>query len=136
MKLSESYSIPDHLWREIHRYDPRVTLTWSGREGKVRVERFGCHVLSFEPREENYYKLLYTLRHQDIWTRAQGGKSGSQMLYEKIEEDAARTAQQLRKHWDDQREWDARESWGYMNTVRTVPEKYAHTAPRGGMSIN
>jgi len=135
MKLNESYSIPDHLWREIHRYDPRVELQWNGRTSKVDVSRFGQHVLSFEPRAENFYKLYHTLRCQDIWSRAEYGRSGSQVTYDTIEENAAHTAQRIQAKWNDRREWEARESWGYMNTVRTVSEKRAHTAPIGGMSI-
>lgn len=136
MKLNESYSIPDHLWREIHRYDPRIELKWDGRKGEVRVERFGNHILSFEPREENYYKLLHTLRHQDLWTKSSGARWGCNVLADQIEADAAMTAQRMRDYWNDRREWEAKEAWGYMNTVRTVSEKHAHTAPRGGMSIN
>ena len=58
------------------------------------------------------------------------------MLANQIEEDAARADQRLRDYWNDRREWEAKEAWGYMNHVRVVPEKFAHTAPPGGMSIN
>ena len=136
MKISESYSIPDHLWREIHRYDPRIELKWSGREGKIRVERFGNHILSFEPLEENYYKLLHTLRHQDLWAKSEGARWGCDVVADHIAEDAARTDQRIRDYWNDRREWEAKEAYGYMNRVRTVSEKHAHTAPKGGMSIN
>ena len=31
--------------------------------------------------------------------------------------------------------YEARQAYNYMNRVRTVSEKHAHTAPAGGMSI-
>lgn len=98
MKLSESYSIPDHLWREIHRYDPRVEVTWNGRKGLVDVSRFGQHILSFEPTPDNFYKLYHTLRNQDIWARDQGAKYGSQVIYEETEENAARAATRIQNY--------------------------------------
>jgi hypothetical protein len=38
--------------------------------------------------------------------------------------------------WGEEVEIAAKERWTYLNTVRVVSEKQAHTAPEGGMSIN
>ena len=54
MKLNEAYSIPDHVWQDIQRYDRRIELRWNGRTGRVQVERFGHFILDFEPREANF----------------------------------------------------------------------------------
>ena len=136
MRISEAYSIPDHLWQDIKRYDRRIEVKWDGRAQQVRVERFGQHILSFEPRPENFYKLLHTLHAQDTWRRGGFCEDNSAVVAQQIEDDAAATAKRIQDYWNDRRMWEAKEAWGYMNTVRCVSEKHAHTAPAGGMSIN
>ncbi len=131
MKLSESVSIPDHLWREIQHYDPALRIHWDGPAQRVQVTRHGHRLWAFEPYESNFYLLRYTIAQQDIQRR--GGAGAVEADIDRMAEDATRKSRA--KHSDD-REMAARESWDYANRVRTLPEKYAHTAPEGGMSIN
>lgn len=75
--------------------------------------------------------VFYTLWKTDM--RRQGGSDAiADEIDRKYFEALAKTKEEgryLYRHY-------ARERFRYMNTPRMLPEKFAHTAPEGGMSIN
>jgi len=76
-------------------------------------------------------RVFFTLWEGDIYRRGGADKANDQIDNTLNDRRIARRA----AWWDEVRQI-AKEGKRYMNTVRTVSEKHAHTAPPGGMSIN
>jgi hypothetical protein len=91
----------------------------------------GYILVDFLDKEHLNERLFPILRRADIWANGGAAAVADEMDRMDIEEKRL-----MRKIVLDYAEAKARERWRYMNTVRTVPERQALSAPAGGMSIN
>jgi hypothetical protein len=138
MRLGECYSVPDHVVAQVRAFDPALRIKWGRAEKTVRVERkisrmkaidpgvpvkFDdfemakdgyCLVYRFLPLDENWDKLLYTLRVMDIWK--QGGSSA---IADLVEADEEREKAEKRRSWKSDVHQMAAEMFRHLNTPRT-----------------
>lgn len=75
-------------------------------------------------------RVFFTLWESDIWRRG-----GADVVNAEIDERMDAVPRKSRAVWMDEVRGRAKEAYRYMNRVRCVPEKFAHTAPVGGMSV-
>ena len=75
-------------------------------------------------------RVFFTLWESDIWRRG-----GAEKVNTEIDERQDAVPRKSRAVWMDEVRGRAKEAFRYMNRVRCVPEKFAHTAPVGGMSV-
>lgn len=76
-------------------------------------------------------RVLFTLWQGDIWRQG-----GADVVNERIDRVQAEIRRESRADFNDRNREIGKDCWRYVNTVRTVPERFAHTAPVGGMSIS
>jgi hypothetical protein len=141
----------------LHDFDRDLRVRWSEPQGRWRLERRVSHgvvwppsaietAASMEDRRaaadgyvlvallepcELTERLIPVLRRADIWAR--GGANAVADEMDRMDVEQKRLMRQVVL---DNAEAAARERFRYMNAVRTVPERAAHSAPPGGMSIN
>jgi len=121
-------------------YEREIADTPASRARVDRMLRFmaeeyraACdgYVICFEAdRECLDSRVFYTL-----WATDLERQGGADRVNDAIDARQAAGAAASRAAWISEVEWLAHEAWRYMNRVRTVPERCAHTAPAGGMSI-
>lgn len=152
-----TYLPPTEIVRDLEAFDPQLRLRWSDGQGQWRLERKVSRgqvwpasevetAAGYESRvaaKEGYIlvdlihpsllnsRLVPILRQNDIWSN--GGAKEIADAMDTLDADQQRL---MKLAVSDQFEQMARDRWKYMNRVRTVSERHAHTAPRGGMSIN
>lgn len=139
MTLNECYSVPDHIIKDLHDYDPLIRLRWGRAEGLVRVERrlrrtpayvppvsnYDDHcmfrdgyalVLKFPPLESNWPLVLPTLAQTDLQ------RLGGSHLADDLE--AREAYEKARRAWNRKDDFRvlARDLYRRLNTVRTSPE--------------
>jgi len=151
-----TYITPPGIARELHAFDPALRLRWSDGQGCWRLERKVSRgtvwppstlesPAAFEDRtaaHDGYVlvdlirprdlsaRLVPVLRQADIWSS--GGADAVADAMDRLDVTQRETANRMMgEKW----EAAARERFRYMNRVRTVSEKHAHTAPPGGMSV-
>ena len=151
------YNPPPDIERDLKAFDPALRLRWSDAQGGWRLERKvaqgaiwpasvvespaqfegriaandGYILVEFISPEHLSGQLIPVLARSDIWTNG-----GAQAVADAMDELDISHRQMMKAMMSDQFAAMARERFRYMNRVRTVPEKFAHTAPPGGMSIN
>jgi hypothetical protein len=141
MILGEGYSIPDHIVEAIQAYDPELRIRWGEEKKLVRLERKvtrgapmdprwfkhwddfnGCRdgyilVMEFAPTVENYNKVVYTLKMNDLWAFGSPNQYADELDQQYIDRETRRR-QATKELMDDM----FRDLWRHLNTVYTVPE--------------
>jgi hypothetical protein len=116
---------PSPEWRA--EFDHR--LRFMAEEYRAALD--GYVVLFEADRECLDNRVFFTLFQGDIWRR-----DGADKVNDEIDQAQAECRRESRARWMDEVRQRAKAAFRYMNRVRTVPERFAHTAPVGGMSIN
>ena len=150
-------SLPSYMKSLLHNFDRDLRLRWSDAQNRWRLERKVSRGVMWPPSEletpsamedrrsasEGYIlvsliehnalsdRLIPVLRQSDIWSNG-----GAEAVADAMDRMDTSQKYLMRQMVLDYAEAKARERFRYMNTVRTVPEKQAHSAPAGGMSIN
>ena len=146
---------PNEFMRRLKLYDDALDCRWSdlrsvwlieravpenstlrGGQGYVDAEDHlsasNRKIILFEvDRNALDERVFYSLWSTDI--RRQGG---AEAVNDAIDTRYLAAIAKNKAHFRDLVRGHAKERWRYLNTVRTVPEHAAHTAPDGGMSIN
>lgn len=148
---------PANLVRELRAFDPALRLRWSDGQARWRLERKVTRgaqwpastietAAGYEDRiaaRDGYVlvdliapellngRLVPVLKRADIWSRG-----GARAVADEMDQLDVDHRQMMKRMMSDKFEVAARERFRYMNRVRTVSEKHAHTAPVGGMSLN
>ena len=105
---------------------------WNRQEVDERRAAAEGHLIECEvDRDSLDDRVIMMLWREDIWRRG-----GADAVNKEIDLRLFSATRKTRAQWMDQVRQEARAAFRYMNTVRTVSEKHAHTAPPGGMSIN
>lgn len=131
--------IPTHNWRVERKVQKEIIVTQKPGElthaefhevqdpnDRYSAQEGYLFVFSFLPNQCDW-RIFYTI----IMLDAQRMDSAVNEQEQRIAHRNARS--QLA--FADMAKYETREACRYMNTVRTVSEKHAHTAPPGGMSI-
>jgi hypothetical protein len=149
------YDPPKEFVTRLKDFDAALRIRWSDAEDRWRIERkisrgkwinpSTFHASRYEDiisARDGYIPVLYcqqneldervflSLWHMDIWRRG-----GSRRVADQMEARENGQRQSTRAQWLDDVWMAAKACKNYMNTVRTLDERHAHTAPRGGMSI-
>jgi hypothetical protein len=111
--------------------DPDAVLVkdWKDYE-EYKAAREGYILLMDVDRDCLDRRVFYTLWDSDIWRQGGYEKVNQQINQETHERQFA-----SRPKFVDEVRYEAKQWFRYGNTVRTLSEKDAHTAPPGGMSI-
>lgn len=150
------YVTPPDIARDLRAFDAALRLRWSDGQDCWRLERKVSRGTvwppstletpgAFEDRKaarEGYIlidliqpqslsgRLVPVLAQADIWSCG-----GAEEVADAMDRLDIEQRQTMNRMMSDKFETAARERFRYMNRVRCVPEKMAHTAPPGGMSI-
>jgi len=151
------FNPPSRIVELLRNFDSALRVRWSDAQCQWRLERKVSHgkvwppssiesAGSFEDRKaaaDGYIlvacleksqltdRLLPVLRASDIWAHG-----GAQEVADQMDKMDVEQKYLMRQTMLDNCEAAARERFRYMNAVRTLPERFTHTAPQGGMSIN
>ena len=148
---------PPKLFVErLRAFDPMLRVRWSDGQNRWRLERKVTRGTMWPPsfvespeQAEDWraanegYTLVATVKQGELTDRVFVALAKADLWCmggaEKVCAALDRGDQELemvnRTKRGEYIEAAARERWRYMNSVRTVPENMAATAPRGGMSI-
>jgi len=150
---SYPFDPPKWFMEELLSYDNLLRVRWGRAENRWRIERrithgrplnptyFACHD-DYECAKEGYCLVL--LLHpweldrrvfHTLWACDVQRWGGGDKLADHLDNAYDERLEKSRAKWLDAVEWEANERQRYQNTVRTVDENKAHTAPPGGMSI-
>ena len=148
---------PPRLFSErLKAFDPMLRVRWSDGQNRWRLERKVTRGIMWPPsavggpgqQEDRQsaaegYTLVATVKQGELTDRVFVALAKADLWRmggaEKVCEALDRGDQELemvnRARRGEYIEAAARERFRYMNSIRTVPEKFAATAPKGGMSV-
>ena len=138
MILNECYSVPQSIINHMTNLDPLLRLHWDQERSQVRVERKVTRGqplnpelvsrkadyemardgyapwLAFTPSEDNYAKLLHTIKVMDLWKRG-----GAEAVADQLERDEAREAEEKKVSRKSDFHEIGAEMYRDLNTPRT-----------------